>query len=91
MAVDSFAAASANTWLVDAPEAQTGWLGALRDPQIGRALALIHRRAEYPWTVASLAAEVHMSRASFSERFMALVGVPPMRYLTRWRMRLASR
>ncbi len=78
------------SWLDSAPEGRSGWLGALRDPQIGRALTLIHRHPGEPWTVGSLAAEVHMSRSVFSERFAALAGVPPMLYLTRWRMHLAS-
>jgi len=67
-----------------------GWLGALSDPDIGRALALIHRCAEEPWTVASLAREVHLSRSVFSERFSRQVGMSPMQYVTRWRMSLAS-
>jgi AraC-like DNA-binding protein len=77
-------------WLETSPDGRVGWLGALRDESIGRALALMHRRAEQPWTVASLASAVHMSGAVFSERFTGLVGVPPMHYLTRWRMHLAS-
>jgi len=44
-----------------------------------------------PWTIASLAAAVHLSRSMFSERFVELVGVPPMRYLTRWRMHMAGK
>jgi AraC-like DNA-binding protein len=78
------------SWLDDSPASRSGWLGALRDAHIGRALALIHRRPEEAWTVASLAAEVHMSRSVFSERFTELAGAPPMQYLTRWRMHLAS-
>jgi AraC-like DNA-binding protein len=78
-------------WLETSPEAAPGWLGALRDAEVGRALVLIHRRPEEPWGVASLAAAVHMSRSAFSERFTKLVGTPPMQYLTRWRMHLASR
>jgi AraC-like DNA-binding protein len=69
----------------------TGWLGALRDPGVGSALALMHGRPEERWTVASLAAEVGMSRSIFSERFALLTGVPPLLYLTRWRMHLALR
>jgi AraC-like DNA-binding protein len=79
------------SWLERSVEARTGWLGALRDPRIGRAVVLIHRQPESPWTVASLAGTVHMSRSVFSERFTALVGVPPLLYLTRWRMHLATR
>lgn len=66
-----------------------GWLAALRDPQIGAAIALIHRRPEHAWTVAKLAAAVHMSRSAFAARFAQLVGDPPLRYLRRWRMQKA--
>lgn len=77
-------------WLDLEDNRQRGWLAALNDPDIGHALALIHHRAEEPWTVASLAAEVHLSRSVFSERFSRLVGMAPMRYVTQWRMHLAS-
>jgi AraC-like DNA-binding protein len=77
-------------WLERDEGRRHGWLGALSDPDIGRALALIHRRAEEPWTVAALAREVHLSRSVFSERFSRLVGMSPMQYVTRWRMSLAS-
>ena len=77
-------------WLECDDNQQPGWLGALRDPDIGRALALIHHRAEERWTVSSLAKEIHLSRSVFSERFSRLVGIPPMQYVTRWRMHLAT-
>lgn len=67
-----------------------GWLGALRDPQMGRALTLLHTNPERGWTTATLAAGVNMSRSAFAARFTALVGEPPLTYLTRWRMRLAA-
>jgi AraC-like DNA-binding protein len=76
-------------WLERDADRWPGCLGALSDPDIGRALALIHRRAEEPWTVASLARQVHMSRSVFAERFSQLVGMPPMQYVTRWRMSVA--
>jgi AraC-like DNA-binding protein len=76
-------------WMDADPAARTGWLGALRDPEIGRALALIHRDPAQPWTVASLAREVAMSRSAFAARFTALVGEPVMQYLTRHRMGVA--
>ena len=50
-------------WLESDDKQQPGWLGALRDPEIGRALALIHHRAEERWTVSSLAKEIHLSRS----------------------------
>jgi AraC-like DNA-binding protein len=77
-------------WLEQNPAHEGGWLAALRDPQIGQALALIHSRGDDPWSVESLAREVNLSRSAFSERFTRLVGVSPMRYLTRWRMQLAT-
>jgi AraC-like DNA-binding protein len=76
-------------WIETAPAARTGWLGALQDPLIGRALAMIHREPARPWTVAALAAELAMSRSAFSARFTELVGEPAMRYVTRWRMHVA--
>ncbi len=76
-------------WLDSAPEANRGWLAALRDDQIGRALALIHRTPERDWSVAMLAKESGMSRSAFSARFTDLVGTPAMRYLAQWRLQLA--
>ncbi len=78
------------SWLETDPGARTGWLGALRDPQIGRAIAMVHRDPARTWTVASLAAEVPMSRSAFAARFTALVGEPALSYVTRWRMHLAT-
>lgn len=66
-----------------------GWFGALADPKIGEALRLMHGNVTRRWKVADLAAEVAMSRTSFSEHFRAHVGLPPLEYLTRWRMTLA--
>ncbi len=77
------------SWLDSAPEANSGWIAALRDEQIGQALVAIQREPERDWTVGSLASEVGMSRSAFSARFTNLVGESAMRYLTRWRMQLA--
>lgn len=77
------------TWLATDPGARTGWLGALSDPQVGRALALVHRDPARDWSVADLAAAVAMSRSAFSARFSQLVGQSAMAYVTRWRMTLA--
>jgi AraC-like DNA-binding protein len=76
-------------WMESDPAARSGWLGALRDPQIGRAISLIHREPERDWTVASLADELAMSRSAFAARFTELVGEPAMRYVARWRMHVA--
>jgi AraC-like DNA-binding protein len=77
-------------WIARDPAAQTGWLGALRDDQIGRAIALIHRDPTRHWTVASLAGTIGMSRSAFAARFTDLVGEPAMRYATRWKMHAAE-
>jgi len=77
------------TWLDSAPDAEHGWLAGLRDKQVGKALAAIHRQPEKNWTVALLAKEVGMSRSGFSARFTSLVGESAMRYLARWRLQLA--
>jgi len=79
------------TWLESVPDKQEGWLAAMRDRQIGRALAAIHKAPGNPWNVESLAAECSMSRSGFSARFTKLVGEPAKEYVTRWRMQLAKR
>jgi AraC-like DNA-binding protein len=76
-------------WMESDPAAQRGWLGALQDRQIGRAISLIHRDPARNWTVASLARELAMSRSAFAARFTALVGEPVMSYVARWRMHVA--
>lgn len=78
------------SWIETAPAARTGWLGALHDQQIGRALTLIHRDPAREWTVASLASELALSRSAFAARFTELVGEPAIRYVTRWRMQVAQ-
>ena len=78
------------SWIAQDPAAQSGWLGALQDPQLGPAITLIHRDPARAWTVASLAAEVAMSRSAFAARFTERVGEPVMQYVTRWRMHLAD-
>jgi AraC-like DNA-binding protein len=76
-------------WLSHDPAARTGWLGALADPDIGRALALVHADPARDWSVAGLAHELTLSRSTFAARFTALVGEPVMAYVTRWRMLVA--
>jgi AraC-like DNA-binding protein len=78
------------SWIAENPSAQTGWLGALQDDRIGPAILSIQRDPARPWTVASLAREVAMSRSAFAERFRELVGESPVQYLTRWRMHVAT-
>src|SRR5256885_2682002 len=77
------------SWIATDEAARTGWLGALQDPQIGRAIALVHHHPERDWTLSSLAGSVAMSRSAFAARFTELVGEPAMHYVARWRMHVA--
>jgi len=77
-------------WLSQQPPHVGGWLGAMRDPHVGAALAQLHDRPAYAWTVEELAGRVGLSRSPLAARFTRLVGEPPLRYLTRWRMHLAA-
>jgi AraC-like DNA-binding protein len=70
--------------------ARAGWLSGLRDPVVGRALALLHGGLAQTWTLAALAKQAGASRSALADRFAKLVGQPPMQYLTDWRMRTAA-
>ncbi|UWE10324.1 AraC family transcriptional regulator [Actinacidiphila bryophytorum] len=72
-------------------EGAAGWAAALSDPAIGSALSAIHHDPVHPWTVEELGARAGLSRAAFARRFTALVGQPPLAYLTWWRMITAAR
>ena len=78
-------------WLAGPDAPRSGWLGALRDPRIAKALTQMHADPARPWSVAELAADCGMSRSAFAERFRTLTGFSPLDYLVRWRMRLAGR
>lgn len=66
------------------------WYRAQSDPVVGRAMRMLHNNPAHPWTVATLAAQVGVSRASLARRFTELVGEPPMAFLTDWRLALAA-
>lgn len=68
----------------------SGWVAALRDPRLARVIAAVHRDPGRDWSVAELAAEMGASRSVFAERFLAITGITPLRYLTELRMRLAA-
>lgn len=70
--------------------ADTGWLAGLRDRFVGKALALMHDRPQYSWTIDELSAQIGISRSALAQRFTELVGQPPMQYLTRWRLTVAA-
>jgi AraC-like DNA-binding protein len=73
------------------PLEQTGWLAGARDPVVGAALALLHRKPCHKWTLENLAAEVRASRSVLVERFTRFLGEPPLTYLANWRMQVAAR
>lgn len=72
------------------PAQATGWLAALRDRQVGKALALVHADPQHPWSIAELAGAAALSRSAFCERFTRLVGLAPARYVARWRIEVAA-
>jgi AraC-like DNA-binding protein len=76
--------------LASAPAADHGWLAALRDPVLAPALSLLHRHPERRWTTRELAIAAAASRSTIDQRFRDLLGRPPIRYLTDWRMHLAE-
>lgn len=72
------------------PEDEKGWLAALKDATVGQSLNLLHEDPAYNWSVTELAKQVGASRSSFSSRFHELLGIGPIGYLTRWRIRIAT-
>jgi AraC-like DNA-binding protein len=78
-------------YIKNSPAEQTGWFAAARDPEIGKTLALLHRNPAEPWTVATLAREVGISRSVLADRFRHYLGEPPVSYLIRWRLQLGAR
>ena len=77
-------------WFARPDAAPPAWYAANADPLVGRALQLLHHNPARPWTVGSLAAATGVSRATLARRFTALVGEPPMQFLTGWRLALAA-
>lgn len=87
---DVVAAMIVRGWVECACGNASGLVAALRDPRLARALLALHREPARDWTVAELAAQCNTSRSVFAERFQATIGIPPLRYATELRMRLAS-
>jgi AraC-like DNA-binding protein len=79
------------TYMESTPENERNWFAGLRDPHVSRALALMHAEPGRSWTVDDLGRAAGMSRSALAERFVLLIGEPPMQYLTRWRLALAAR
>ncbi|MEU3462843.1 AraC family transcriptional regulator [Streptomyces sp. NPDC006733] len=90
--IDSLLLYILRAWLDEQPSAAArGWAAALGDAAVAPALAAMHDDPAAQWTVESLAERAGLSRAAFARRFAALVGEPPMAYLTRWRMTTAAK
>ncbi|MGH8620194.1 MAG: AraC family transcriptional regulator [Burkholderiales bacterium] len=81
---------SARRYLESLPEDASGWLAALRDRHIGRAISLLHERPAEAWTNDELGRQIGLSRSALHERFVKLVGLAPMQYLANWRMQLGA-
>jgi transcriptional regulator GlxA family with amidase domain len=81
----------ARRYLDSLPPEANGWLGALRDRQVGRVITLMHGDPAEPWTLEELGRRVGLSRSAMHERFVALTGMAPMQYLTNWRMQCGAR
>ncbi len=87
--IDLLVIRALRTWAATRPN-NLGWLGGLGEERIGRALAAIHADPYRRWTVQTLADIAGMSRSVFAQRFTATVGEPPLRYLSRYRLTVAS-
>jgi AraC-like DNA-binding protein/mannose-6-phosphate isomerase-like protein (cupin superfamily) len=77
-------------WIENGSENASGLIAALRDPRLARAILAIHRDTSREWSVAELAAQSHVSRSVFAERFKSIIGISPLRYAREVRMRIAS-
>lgn len=75
----------------DQADLPAGLLRLLTDDRLRPALGLMHAEPGRPWGLEELARAAAMSRTSFAERFREVAGVPPLTYLSRWRMLLAQR
>ena len=87
---DVVAAMIVRGWVECACGNASGLVAALRDTRLAGALLVLHQQPGRNWSVAELAAHCHTSRSVFAERFQATLGIPPLRYVTELRMRLAS-
>jgi len=82
---------AARRYLEILPDDSTGWLAGLRDRFVGKSLNLMHERPQHNWTVDELASAVGLSRSALHERFIKFLEIPPMQYLTNWRIQLGTR
>ncbi|HXU92255.1 MAG TPA: AraC family transcriptional regulator [Gallionella sp.] len=78
------------TYLLGKRERDTGWAGLLADERLGKAIRLMHGESHKPWTLASLAAQIGMSRSALAAHFRNKLGISPIAYLTRHRIQQAK-
>jgi AraC-like DNA-binding protein len=88
--LDLLVVAALRVWFSRPTAESPAWYRAHSDPIVGKAIAIMHHNPADPWTVASLAADIGVSRAALARRFTELVGEPPMTFLTGWRLALAA-
>jgi AraC-like DNA-binding protein len=89
--IDLLLIAAIRRWLeTRTADGQPSWLTALHDPMMCRVLAAMHERPGEQWSLDLLAREAHVSRATLARRFAEAVGEPPLAYLARWRMQIAT-
>jgi AraC-like DNA-binding protein len=63
-----------------------GWLAAISDKHLSKAMESMHSGLDRNWSVESLAREARMSRSAFALKFKTVLGQTPLEYLTKWRM-----
>jgi AraC-like DNA-binding protein len=78
-------------YMDELPLEGAGWLAAARDPNVGSALAHLHRDPAHPWTLQELARASGVSRTVLVERFTQFLGEPPLAYLAQWRLQMGAR
>ena len=88
--LDLVVIAALRAWLGQAVTNGPGELTAHHDPVVRTALNLVHGDPAHSWTVASLATATGVSRAAFARRFTSVMGMPPMAYVTEWRLAMAA-
>ena len=76
--------------ILSAPPGSVGWLAALADPSVARCLALIHDDPNRDWSMQDLAKAAALSRTTLAQRFDAVLGTSPMRYVRDWRLYVAG-
>lgn len=86
---DVLAAQIIRAWVEHGCGSASGWIAAVRNPEVGRVLAAIHAAPHRDWPLAELAGVMGASRSGFASKFAAIVGETPARYVAQVRMHQA--